>query len=103
MTDTTAPTCTIRTIAETAVNTATKAIADHWGKALATALSAFVAAAITFWFTPRQVAAPVAPKIQYVNTIPAGLEARVSSLEEVAKRIEGKIDDMKPRARGKKK
>ncbi len=77
MTDTTAPKDSlVRTIAETAV----KIIADHWGKALASGLSAIVAAAITFYFTPKPAPAPVVKTVEVVRTVPSNLEAKIDAL-----------------------
>lgn len=75
MTDTTAPNSTIRTLAETAV----KIVSDHWGKALASALSAVVAAAITLWLTPA-APAPVVKTVEVVRTVPSNLEAKIDAL-----------------------
>ncbi len=111
MTDTTAPkdglvrtaATALVAMAKTMITTTCTAIAAHWDKAINGLLGAVITVSLGLWtgYLSRPVAPPAPKVVEIVRTVPSNLEARVAAIEEAAKRIESKVDDMKPK--GKKK
>lgn len=113
MTDTTAPSdsglirkaasAVVAMVASIITSTA-NAIASHYDKFINAVLGAAFAITVTWWTGYlNKAAAPVPAKtVEIVRTVPSVLDARVADLADSVKRLEGKVDALKPKAKGKK-